>query len=174
MRASTSSASTSAATVAGGRQAVDQTEPGRGQAYPETARRRDAQPARLERDGGDRQAQPDHPGLGRLLPRGGVQQDLHLAGPLHVVAHLRVGTPHATPRSRRSGSPAATSAGSTSSGTTSGCSATATARWVIARKHRLPGQILLDPHRPTPAGHGRGVTRRPRPDPTTGPNGDAR
>ena len=32
------------------------------------ARRRDAHSARLQRGGGHRRAQPDHPGLGRLLP----------------------------------------------------------------------------------------------------------
>ena len=49
-------------------QAADQTEHGGHQAAPETARDRDAQAARLERGGGPRPAQPDHPGLGRLLP----------------------------------------------------------------------------------------------------------
>ena len=57
--------STSAATNA---QAADQAEQGGRQADPETARDRDARPARLERDGGHRRAQPDHPGVGRLLP----------------------------------------------------------------------------------------------------------
>ena len=32
------------------------------------------------------------------------------------------------------------------------------------RQQRLPGQVLLDRHRPTRHGHGRGLTRRPRPD----------
>ena len=36
-------------------------------------------------------AQPDHPGLGRLLPGSGVQQDLLQAGRLRVEAHLQVG-----------------------------------------------------------------------------------
>ena len=30
--------------------------------------------------GGDQTAQPDHPGLGRLLPGSGVQRDVHRAG----------------------------------------------------------------------------------------------
>ena len=32
------------------------------------------------------------------------------------------------------------------------------------RQRRLPGQVLLDRHRPARPGHGRGITRRPRPD----------
>ena len=75
------------------RQAVDQTEPGRGQAHPETARRRDTQPAWLERDGAHRQAQPDHSGLGRLLPGSGIQRGVLSAGSIRVVADLPVGPP---------------------------------------------------------------------------------
>ena len=73
------------------RQATDQTQPGSGQANTEEARDRGAQPARLERDGDHRPAQPDHSGLGRLLPGRGVQQDLHCTGSLRVVADLPVG-----------------------------------------------------------------------------------
>ena len=64
------------------------------QASPETARSRGACSARLERGGGHRQAQPDHPGLGRLLPGGGVQQGLQLAGQLRVEARLQMGQAH--------------------------------------------------------------------------------
>ena len=38
-----------------------------------------------------RTTQPDHPGLGGLLPDGGVQRDVPRAGHLHVEAHLQVG-----------------------------------------------------------------------------------
>ena len=37
---------------------------------------------------------PDHPGLGGLLPGSGVQQDLRRAGRLRVEAHLAVGQAH--------------------------------------------------------------------------------
>ena len=80
-------------TRAPARQTVDQTEPGRGQAHPETARRRDTQPAWLERDGANRQAQPDHSGLGRLLPGSGIQRPVLSAGSICVVADLPVGPP---------------------------------------------------------------------------------
>ena len=70
---------------------------------------------------------PDHPGMGGLLPGRGVARGVHRAGRLHVEAHLQVGHATATRTSRRAGSSTATSAGSTSSGTTAGCSATATA-----------------------------------------------
>ena len=116
--------------------------------------------------GGDQTAQPDHPGLGRLLPDAGLQRDLRRAGPLPVAAHLQVGQASATRTSRRPGSSAGTSASSTSPGRTGGCSATATAaptctsspgprssdtRWSRARRHPT-----------TP------------PWPTTGPRGGAR
>ena len=80
-------------TRAPARQTVDQTGPGRGQAHPETARRRDTQPAWLERDGANRQAQPDHSGLGRLLPGSGIQRPVLSAGSIYVVADLPVGPP---------------------------------------------------------------------------------
>ena len=53
-------------------QAADQTGQGGHQAAPRKARGRDAHPARLERDGGHRQAQPHHQGLGGLLPGRGI------------------------------------------------------------------------------------------------------
>ena len=55
-------------------QAADQAVQGGHQAAPGTARGRDAHPARRQRDGGHRHAQPDHPGLGGLLPGRGVVQ----------------------------------------------------------------------------------------------------
>ena len=90
--------------------------------------RRDARPARIERDGGHRQAQPDHPGLGGLLPgRGVVQRDVQRVGQSRVEAHLQVGQVHSPEQAEDTGSSPGTSASSTSSGTTGGCSATATA-----------------------------------------------
>ena len=50
------------------RQAADQAEQGGHQTDPGTAAHRAAVPARDQRSGGDQEAQPDHPGLGRLLP----------------------------------------------------------------------------------------------------------
>ena len=124
--------STCAATGAGpaAGQAVDHTEPGCGQANPAQARRRDAPHARLERDGAHRQAQPDHPGLGRLLPRGGVQQAIRRAGSLLVVAYLPVGVPQPPAKTEERGSCTATSAGSTGSGND---------RWVFGARGHLRG-----------------------------------
>ena len=121
--------STSAATQ---RQAADQTE----SAAVRRLRKRLADEmrasARLERGGGHRRAQPDHPGLGCLLPGSGVQQGLLRAGQLRVEAHLQVGQTQPSRTSRRGGSSTATSASSTSSGTTGGCSATAAASTTAA------------------------------------------
>ena len=47
--------------------AADQTDPGE-------APHRDALPAREQRSRGDQKAQPDHPGLGRLLPDAGISE----------------------------------------------------------------------------------------------------
>ena len=66
------------------RQAADQAIHGGCEAAPGTARSRDAHPARRQRDGGHRQAQPRHPGLGGLLPGRGVIQAVPLAGRLPV------------------------------------------------------------------------------------------
>ncbi len=48
-------------------------------------------PARGQRAGGHRPAQPHHPGLAGLLPDGSSQRNLHRAGSLPVEAHLQVG-----------------------------------------------------------------------------------
>ena len=109
------------------RQAADQTEQGGGQTDPGTAAHRDAGPARGQRAGGPRPAQPDHPGLVGLLPDGGVQRDLHRAGPTTCGSSPTSGPSTVTRTSRSAGSSAATSARSTSPGRTGGCSATATA-----------------------------------------------
>ena len=73
------------------RQAADQTEQGGRQTDPGTAPHRAAVPARDQRSGGDQTAQPDHPGMGGLLPDTGIQRDLRLAGSIPVAAHLQVG-----------------------------------------------------------------------------------
>ena len=54
-------------------QAADQTIKGGCATAPETARRRDAGPARGQRRGGDRTTEPDHSGMVGLLPGRGVQ-----------------------------------------------------------------------------------------------------
>ena len=61
------------------------------QAAPGTARRRDAQAARPQRGGGHHRAQPRHPGLGGLLPDGGVIGGVPLAGRLRVEARSTSG-----------------------------------------------------------------------------------
>ena len=78
------------------RQAADQAEQSGRQTDPGTAPHRAAVPARDQRSGGDQTAQPDHPGLGRLLPDTGIRRDLRQAGQLPVAAHLQVG--HLQPR----------------------------------------------------------------------------
>jgi Reverse transcriptase (RNA-dependent DNA polymerase) len=84
-------------------------------------------PARGQRRGGDHQAQPDHPGLGRLLPERGVQGDVLLPGSLRVAAHLQGGPTGPIRTSRGAGSSPGTSACSTRPDGTAGCSMTATA-----------------------------------------------
>src|SRR5680860_589347 len=75
------------------RQTADQTIQGGHPADPGTAPHRDARAARIERGGGHRHAQPDHPGLGCLLPGRGVEEDVQCPGRLSVEAHLQVGHP---------------------------------------------------------------------------------
>ena len=131
-------------------QAADQAVQGGHQAAPGTARVRDAHPARRQRDGGHRRAQPHHPGLGGLLPDSGVDQDVHRPGRLPVETHLQVG--HMAPR---------------------GQAETLDRRPVLRqvqqvqerplgirrpRQRRLPGQVLLDWHRPARAGQGQGIS----------------
>ena len=48
-------------------------------------------PAWEQRPGGDQEAQPDHPGMGGLLPDTGLQRGIRRAGWLPVAAHLQVG-----------------------------------------------------------------------------------
>ena len=119
----TSSGSTSAATA----QAADQTQQGGRQTDPGTAPHRAALPAREQRPGGDQTAQPDHPGMGRLLPDTGIRRDLRQAGPLPVAAHMEVGQIQPREQADALGRSTGTSASSTRPGKTGGCSATATA-----------------------------------------------
>ena len=72
-------------------QAVDQAIDGRNAANPGTARRRDEGPARGQRQSGVAATEPDHSGVVGLLPAGGVQQGVRLAGPVDVDAYLQVG-----------------------------------------------------------------------------------
>ena len=97
-------------------QAADQTEQGGHQTDPRTAPHGAAVPARDRRRAVDQKAQPDHPGLGRLLPDPGLQRRVQPAGPLPVDAHLQVGQVQPTRTSRRPGSWPGTSARSTSPG----------------------------------------------------------
>ena len=77
-------------------EAADQAVQGGRQAAPGTARSRDAHPARRQRDGSHRQAQPRHPGLGGLLPGRGVIQGVQQPGRPHVETALQMG--HLAPR----------------------------------------------------------------------------
>ena len=86
------------------RQAADQAEQRRAAADPETAVHRGEGPARGQRRRGDRQAQPDHHRVGRLLPDRGVQTRVQRAGRPHVEAGLQVGQRSPIRTSRRAGS----------------------------------------------------------------------
>ena len=72
-------------------------------------------------------AQPDHPGLGSLLPGSGVQRGVLHAGRATSGSSRGSGRPSATPTSRSPGSSPSTSTSSTSPGATGGYSATAKA-----------------------------------------------
>ena len=99
---------------------------------------------------------PHHPGLGGLLPDAGLQRDVQRAGCLPVDAHLQVGETqppeqvealdhHPVLRQVRS----------------------IQARPVGVRQpptRRVPPQVRLDHHHPTPDGEGRSVARRLRAD----------
>jgi site-specific DNA recombinase len=135
-------------------QAADQTEHGGHQAAPETARDRDARAARLERGGGPRPAQPDHSGLGRLLPGSGVQQDLLPAGHLHVAAHLQVGQTQPPEQVEdMGGRPLLRQVQQVQQRPMGVRRARDHQR---ARRRRAPDQVPLDEHRPTPDGQRHG------------------
>jgi len=138
------------------------TEHGGHQAAPETARDRDTQAARLERAGGHRPAQPDHPWLGRLLPGSGVQQDLLLAGRLRVEAHLQVGQTQPPEQVEdMAGRPLLRQVQQVQERPVGVRRPRARQR---TGRRRAPAQVLLDEHRPAPDGQRHGVPRRPCPD----------
>ena len=139
------------------RQAADQTEQRRHAADPETAVHRGAGPARGQRRRGDREAQPDHHRVGRLLPDRGVQTRLQRAGRPHVEAGLQVGQVLPSEQVETLGRSPGTSASSTPPGRTSGYSGAGTAVSTCASS---PG------HRSSGTGWcaGNGVPGRPGPD----------
>ena len=92
--------------------------------------------------GGDQTAQPDHPGVGRLLPDTGIQRRVQHSWTTTCGGSPTSGPGTATRTSRSPGSSPGTTASSTSPGRTDGCSATA--------KRRLHAQVLLDQHPPAP------------------------
>ena len=114
----------------------------------------DALPAREQRSRGDQKAQPDHSGLGRLLPDAGLQRRVQPAGSAPVAAHLQVGQVQPPEQAEDLGR----------------CPVLRQVQQVQAgplgvrrpQQRRLPPQVLLDPNRPAPARQTRGVTRRPR------------
>ena len=113
-----------------------------------------------------RKAQPDHPGLGQLLPDTGSGRDLRQARPTTCGGSPTSGPGSATRTSRRPGSSPGTSASSTRPGKTGGCSATATAAPTCTAS---PGPASSDTR---PSGKGRPPTT-PR-WPSTGPDEDSR
>ena len=123
-------------------QAADQAEQGGRQTDPGEAPHRAAVPAWDQRSGGDQTAQPDHSGLGRLLPDTGIRRDLRQAGPLPVAAHLQVG--HLQPREQTDvlgRSPVFRQVQQGQAGPVG-----------VRRPHkrRLHAQVRLDQHRPAP------------------------
>ena len=106
-------------------QAADQAEQGGRQTDPGTAPHRAAVPARDQRSGGDQTAQPDHSGLGRLLPDTGIRPRSSASWTTTCGGSPTSGPSSATRTSRHPGSFPGTSASSTRPGRTDGCSATA-------------------------------------------------
>ena len=133
---------------------------------PGKATHRDAVPARDQRSGGDQTAQPDHPGLGRLLPDSGIQRGIRRAGRLPVEAHLEMGDLQPPEQAEVLGrSPVLRQVQQVQ------------ARPVGVRrphKRRLHAQVRLDQDRPTP--DRQATERHPTtpPWPTTGPSDGAR
>jgi hypothetical protein len=103
--------------------------------------------------GADRQAQPDHPGLGRLLPGRGLQRGVRLAGQPRVEAGLQVGQAHAPEQAEGlDDSPVLRPVQRLQAGP------------VGVRRpgdRSLSCQVRLDKDRQTPAGHQGRVRRRP-------------
>ena len=116
-------------------------------------RDRAALPAREQRSSGDQTAQPDHSGMGRLLPDTGLRRGLQLAGPLPVAAHLEVGQVQPPEQAEDLGrSPVLRQVQQVQAGPMG-----------VRRpqERRLHPQVPLDPHPPTPDRQARSVTRRP-------------
>ena len=143
------------------RQAADQAEQGGRETDPETAGRGGQGPARGQRRGGDQQAQPDHPGLGRLLPERGVQRDVLLAGSLRVAAHLPVGQAGPPEQVEALGHrPVLRHVQPVQAGPLG---------VRRPRQRPLPASSSPGQDRPAPDGHRRRVSGRPRPDRLLGP-----
>ena len=125
------------------RQAADQAEQGGRQTDPEQAPRGDALPTREQRSRGRQKAQPDHSGLGRLLPDAGLQRHVQRAGSAPVAAHLEVGQVQPPEQAEDMGL----------------CPVLRQVQQVQAgplgirrpQQRRLPPQVLLDPNPPPPA-----------------------
>jgi RNA-directed DNA polymerase len=95
-----------------------------------------------QRPGGDQTTQPNHPGLGRLLPDTGIQPDVPRAGSIPVAAHLQVGSDQPSQQVETVGvCPLLRQVQPDPTGPMG-----------VRRPHqrRLPAPILLDRHRPTP------------------------
>jgi len=105
-------------------------------------------------------AQPHHPGLGRLLPDGGVQRGIRSAGQVPVATHLQVGQVWSREQIEEVGY-----------GPLLRCVQQVPAGPVGVRRprqRRLLHQIRLDQHRPTPDGQRRVVSGRSRSRPVLG------
>ena len=104
--------------------------------------------------GGDQTAQPDHPGVGRLLPDAGIRRHVRQSGSLPVEAHLQVGQ-LSHPNKPKLWVVARYFGKFNKSGRTAGCLATATAAPTCTSS---PGPESSDTRSSR-----RSVTRRPRP-----------
>ena len=111
-------------------------------------------PCAEQRSGGDQAPEPDHPGIGRLLPDTGIRRGLRHAGLLPVAAHMEVG--HTQPREQVDELGVRPVLRQVQQGQ---------ARPVgVRRPHqrRAHAPLRLDQHRPTPHRQAPGITRRPR------------
>ena len=108
-----------------------------------------------QRLGGHRTAQPDHPGLGLLLPDRGVGQGVQRAGQLRVEPHLPVGATPAPQQTQDLGrGPVLRHVQHHQEGPMG---------LRRPRQRRLPDQVFLDSDRPPQPGQGHGVPGRPCP-----------
>jgi len=133
-------------------QAADQTEQGGLRRIRERLRTEMLALRGANAEAGAATTQPDYSRLVGLLPGGGVERGVQRARQLPVDAHLQVGK-QAHPNKSKRWVVTATSACSTSPGGPVG----------VRRPHqrRLPHQVRLDWHRPTPPGQGRIVSDDP-------------